>query len=96
MTVNDENFDVLLIVLLSSILVINQLNAKILFYNKFSIWLYMFRALCAHHQEAKLYYAASGIITPVGGRPVHRSSLNLCTERPPAECDDTRCCIIQF
>jgi len=25
-----------------------------------------------------LYYTASGIITPVGGRPVHR----LCTGRP--------------
>ena len=47
----------------------------------------MFRALCAHHQEAKLYYTASGVIEPVGGRPVHRlreeSSLNLCTGRPP-------------
>jgi len=35
----------------------------------------------------------------VGGRPVHRlreGSLNLCTGRPPTECDDTRCCIIQF
>jgi len=32
----------------------------------------MFRALCAHHQEVKLYYTASGIVTPVGGRPVHR------------------------
>jgi len=32
----------------------------------------MFRALCAHHPEVKLYYTASGIITPVGGRPVHR------------------------
>jgi len=31
----------------------------------------MFRALCAHHQEVKLYYTASGIVTPVGGRPVH-------------------------
>ena len=31
----------------------------------------MFRALCAHHQRSKLYYTASGIITPVGGRPVH-------------------------
>ena len=31
----------------------------------------MFRALCVH-QEVKLYYTASGIITPVGGRPVHR------------------------
>ena len=68
---------------------------KILFYNKFIMCLYMFRALCAHHQEVKivlysiwyrhtcrwpsgaqiergLYYPASGIITPVGGRPVHR------------------------
>jgi len=30
-----------------------------------------------------LYYIASGIITPVGGRPVYWSSLNLCTGRPP-------------
>jgi len=34
-----------------------------------------------------LYYTASGIITPVGGRLWHRSredsSLNLCTGRPP-------------
>ena len=38
-------------------------------------------------RRSKLYYTASGIITPVGGRPVHRlredSSLNLCTGRPP-------------
>ena len=38
-------------------------------------------------RRSKLYYIASGIITPVGGRPVHRlredSSLNLCTGRPP-------------
>ena len=27
---------------------------KILFYNKFIIRLYMFRALCAHHQEVKI------------------------------------------
>jgi len=26
---------------------------KILFYNKFITLLYMFRALCAHHQEVK-------------------------------------------
>ena len=40
----------------------------------------------AHCQEAKLYYTVSGIITLIGGRPVHRlkeSSLNLCTGRPP-------------
>ena len=47
----------------------------------------MFQALCAHHQGVKIYYTASGIITPVGGRPVHRlrgdwSALNLCTGRP--------------
>jgi len=27
---------------------------KILFYNKFITCLYMFRALCAHHQEAEI------------------------------------------
>jgi len=27
---------------------------KILFYNNFIICLYMFRALCAHHQETKI------------------------------------------
>jgi len=27
---------------------------KIVFYNKFIIRLYMFRALCAHHQEVKI------------------------------------------
>jgi len=27
---------------------------KILFYNKFAKRLYMFRALCAHHQEVKI------------------------------------------
>ena len=31
----------------------------------------------AYRQEAKLYYTASGIITPIGGRPVH-----LCMGRP--------------
>jgi len=43
---------------------------KILFNNKFIKRLYMFRALCPHH-EVKIVYTASGIITPVGGRPVH-------------------------
>jgi len=44
---------------------------KILFYNKFIIYLYIFRTLCANHQEVKLYYIASGIVTTVGGRPMH-------------------------
>ena len=48
-------FYVLLTMHLSIIFVINQLNAQILvFYNKFIIRLYMFRALCAHHQEVKI------------------------------------------
>jgi len=59
------------------VLVINQLNAQVLFYNKFIICLYMFRAPCAHHQEVKLYYTASGIITPVVG------SSNIDTIAPP-------------
>ena len=36
------------------ILVINQLDAQNLFYNKFISCLYMFRALCAHRQEVKI------------------------------------------
>ena len=61
---------------------------KILFYSKFISCLYMFRAPCAHCHEAKLYYTASGIITPVGRRPVHGTATY--------SCDDTRGCIIQF
>ena len=49
---------------------LTNLMHKFLFYNKFIICLYVFRA--------------SGIITPVGGRPVNRLI------------EDTRCCIIQF
>ena len=40
----------------------------------------MFRAHVLIVRRAKLYYTVSGIITPIGGRPVHRlreSSLNL-------------------
>jgi len=46
--------DVLLTVHLSVILVINQLYAQIHVCSKFIICLYMFRALCAHHQEVKI------------------------------------------
>jgi len=40
-------------------------------------------------RRSKLYYTASGIVTPVAGHPVHsflfynESSLNLRTGRPP-------------
>jgi len=53
------------------ILVINQLDAQILFYNTFISCLYMFRAHVLIVRRSKLYYTASGIITPIGGRPLH-------------------------
>jgi hypothetical protein len=53
-------------------LVINQLDAQNLLYNKFISCLCMFRAHVLIVRRSKLYYAASGIITPIGGRPVHR------------------------
>ena len=43
----------------------------------------MFWAHVLTVRRAKLYYTVSGIITPIGGRPVHKF-------------DDTRVCITQF
>ena len=63
---------------------------KFSFHNKFIIYLYMFRALlCSSSggQNCVIQHLVSS--HPVGGRTVHRC-------RPPTECDDTRCCIIQF
>ena len=54
------------------ILVINQLDGQNLFYNNFISSLYMFRAYVLIVRRSKLYYTASGIIIPIGGRPVHR------------------------
>jgi len=48
----------------------------------------MFRAYVLIVRRSKLYYTASGIITPVGGRPVHGTA----TYR----CDDTRGSVMQF
>ena len=91
--IGETNLDVLLTVHLSIILVINQLNAQILFFYIISL---LNASTCFEHNvliigRSKLYYTVSGIITPVGDRPVHRlredciqqSSLNLCTGRPP-------------
>ena len=96
-------FDVLLTVHLSIFIsVFNQLDAQNLFHNKFYFvplhvsiisCLYMFRAHVLIIRRSKLHYTASGIITPIGGHPVHRlreSSPN--TYR----CDDTRGCVMQF
>ena len=50
-----SSFDVFLTVHLSIfILVIKQLDAQNLFYNKFISCPYMFRAPCAHRQEVKI------------------------------------------
>jgi len=61
---------------------------KILFYSKFISGLYMFRAHVLIIRRSKLYYTASGIITAIGGCPVHGTATY--------SCDDTRGCIIQF
>ena len=42
------------------ILVINQLDAQNLSYNKFISCLYMFRAPCAHRQEVKIVLYSTG------------------------------------
>jgi len=51
----------------------------------------MFRALRAHHQEVKI--VLHSIWYPAGGHPVQRLREDLCTRRPPTECDDIRCCV---
>ena len=51
----------------------NQIDA-LNFYNEFISCFYMFGANVLIVMRSKLYYTASGIITPIGGRPVHRLS----------------------
>ena len=56
-----------------AILAINQLNAQ----KSYFIMSLLYASTCFEHyvliiRRSKLYYTASGIITPVGGRPVHR------------------------
>ena len=56
---------------------------KILFYNKFIKRLYMFRALCARRQEAKIVYKASGAVTlkQVSGLKLLKyNSINMSTQ----------------
>ena len=65
---NMYSSDVLLTVHLSIfILVISQLDAQNLFYNKF--------ISCLFVRRSKFYYTASGIITLIGGRPVHGTAI---------------------
>ena len=85
------------------ILVINQVDALI----SFSFTINLFHAFkCFEHyvlivRRSKLYYTASGIITPVGGRPVHRLREERVLSQPVHRTatyrrDDTRGCIVQF
>ena len=57
----------------------------------FTVSLFHASTCFEHHvlivRRSKLYYTASGIITPIGGRPVHGKA--------NYRCDDTRGCIIQ-
>jgi len=54
---------------------------------------YMFRAHVLIIGRSKLHYTASGIITPTGGRPVHRLRDD---EKATYRCDNARGCVMQF
>jgi len=74
-----RNLDLLLTVRLSIILVINLINAEILFYNNI---LFSYYCTCFEHyvliiRKLKLYYTASGIVTRVEIRPV-QSPVSTC------------------
>ena len=74
----------------------NQLDAHIvLFYNKFISCLYMFRAHVLIIRRSKLHYTASGIITLIGGRLVHRLTED-CSPLSTYRCYDTRGCVMEF
>ena len=70
------NFEILLTVHLSIIMAIEQLNAQILIFLISLLYSSTcFEHWCAHHQEVKLYYTASGIVTLwrlPSGAPVER------------------------
>jgi len=82
--------DILLTVHLSIfILEINQLDAHNFCFTVSSFY----ASTCFEHhvliiRRSKLHYTASGIITPIGGCPVH--------EMATYKCDDTRGCVMQF
>ena len=68
----------------SIILANDQLNTQILFfYNKFIIFLCMFRALCAHHQEVKIVLYSIRYHHTYRWPSGAQVESNLCTGRPP-------------
>ena len=70
----------MLTVHLSINLVINQIDAQNL---KFSIRLYMFRALCAHHQEVKIVLYSIWYHHTCRWLTSAQVERGLCTGRPP-------------
>ena len=43
----------------------NQLDVQNLFHSKFYFMPLHVSSTCAHHQQVKMHYTASGIITPI-------------------------------
>ena len=61
-------------------------RAKIVLYSLWYHHTYRWPSGAQVERVLKLYYTVSGIITRIGGCPVHRlreDSLNLCNGRPP-------------
>jgi len=68
-------------------------------YDKFIICLYMFRALCAHHQEVKIVLYSiwyHHTFSWSSGAKVESGLIQSVHRTATYRCDDTRCCIIQF
>jgi len=86
---------------------LTNLMHKIFFTISFISCHYMFRAHVLIIRRSKLYYTASGIVTPIGGRLAH--VLSTCAHHQEVKivlhslwyhytyrCDDTRGCVMQF
>ena len=73
-----------------------QLDAQILYFNKFIMLIYMFRALLCSSSGGQILLVQHLVSSlSLGDCTVHslrESSRNLCTEQSPKERDDTRCC----
>jgi len=76
-------------------LVFYQLDAQILYFNTFITFLYMFRALLCSSSGGQIVLVQHLVSSlSLGDCSVHslgESSLKLCTEQSPKNCDDTKC-----
>jgi len=82
-----------------SILLINQIGAQNFC---FTVGLFLVSTCFEHHvliiRSSELYYTASGIITHIGGRPVHKLGVIIQPVHGTVTymCDDNRGCVMQF